>query len=809
MAEFNQKEYQTVILAALLHDIGKLLQRGSFGSLDTKGQHPQVSSDFVSAFRDFFSQFVDFDLLQSLVQRHHEDPRFFKDNLLCQNAPEGFKAMSYLVSKADNYSSSERGKKSEDYQDYKETPMVSVFSRIKLDKEPPKLYRYHPNILKPENTFPEEFDLYRGNELNNHLQNFGEDFRKIEKDAKKSNLHEFDAIFSNILTILAKYAWCIPSNTQEEMPDVSLFDHLKTTCAIAACLYKYHSPTFKEGEIKEDKTDKFLLLVGDLSGIQNYIFNITHIGAGGVAKRLRARSFQLNIISEIISHKILHAFNLPLANILMVSGGKFYILLPNIKDSNEKIMALKKEVDYWFYKNLNAEINVNIATMSLSGVDFGNYSNVMKKINQLLQRTKNRPFESILINNSLWEDSATSLNIDFEREEKICKACNKFPGQQEEDGKFICKRCTDDKEIGKKLPKIKYIAFYKKDLGEFKNYLGYSFDLLNDIKQTKLDAYLVMNIKEPVLDCRFPIMYRFMANYVSNFISEDDCDACKEFGNCSEKDHAIVGQPKYFECIANESRGRKMLGYLKADVDNLGAVFTFGLQENNSISRISTLSRMLDVFFSGYMQKLIEDNYPELYTVYSGGDDVLVIGPWDSIIIFAEELNKEFKRFTCNNENLTISAGVAFVKHNYPVFRAVEMADNALDLSKDMGKDRLTLFGQVIEWDEATDIIRESEKLAKWIEQKQVSSGFARNLLIYSWMNNEFNSTRKTEYLRFLPLMTYDIARNLPSIENKDPGKRDIRAWAEDLKNLGSPRLKNLGIIANYALTVNRGGKDE
>lgn len=616
-------------------------------------------------------------------------------------------------------------------------------------------------------------------------------------------------MFSNILTILTKYAWCIPSNTQEEIPDVSLFDHLKTSCAIAACLYQYHYPDFKEGEIKEDKTDKFLLLVGDLSGIQNYIFNITHIGAGGVAKRLRARSFQLNIISEIISHKILHAFNLPLANILMVSGGKFYILLPKIKNSYEKIMSLKKNVNFWFYKNLNAEINVNMATMSLSGSNFGNYSEVMKKINQLLQRTKNRSFESVLINDGLWEENLSALDINFEREEKLCKACNKFPGQQREDDKFICKRCDDDREIGQELPKSKYIVFYKNNMGKFKDYHGYSFDLLNDIKQIRPDTYLVMNIEEPVLDCRFPVMHRFIANYVSTFISEDDCDACKEVGNCSEKDHAIVGQPKYFECIANESKGRKMLGYLKADVDNLGAVFAFGLQENNSISRISTLSRMLDIFFSGYMQKLIEDNYPELYTVYSGGDDVLVIGPWDSIIYFAKELNEEFKRFTCNNKNLTLSAGIAFVKHNYPVFRAVEMADNALDLSKDMGKNRLTLFGQVIEWDEAPDIIRESEKLAKWIEQKQLSSGFARNLLIYSWMNNEFNSTRKTEYLRFLPLMTYDIARNLPSVENKDFGKRDIRAWAEELKNLGSPKLKNLGIIANYALTANREGKDE
>jgi CRISPR-associated protein Csm1 len=115
------------------------------------------------------------------------------------------------------------------------------------------------------------------------------------------------------------------------------------------------------------------------------------------------------------------------------------------------------------------------------------------------------------------------------------------------------------------------------------------------------------------------------------------------------------------------------------------------------------------------------------------------------------------------------------------------------------------VFGQSVKWDEVTEVIKESEKLSKWVEFKDVSSGFARNLLLYSQMHTEFNRTNKTEYLRFLPLMTYDIARNLPSIDSIDPEKREIRAWAESLKDLKSPILKNLGIIANYALNANRG----
>ncbi len=477
MTEFNQREYQTVILGALLHDVGKMLQRGSFGSLDTKGKHPQVSSHFVSAFKEFFSRFVDVDLLQTLVQRHHEDPRLGED-LICQNAPEEYRALSYLVSRADNYSSSERGEKAEDYQDFKSVPLVSIFSRIELDKALPEKLRYRAKPLNPEETFPEKFDEYESDELNNHLQDFGEKFSMLAKEAEHASQVDFDIMFVNILTILMRYSWCIPSNTQEEIPDVSLFDHLKTTCAIAACLYQYHFPDLKESEIKNDKTDKFILLVGDLSGIQKYIFNITHIGAGGVAKRLRARSFQINLLSEIVSHKILHVFNMPLANILMSPGGKFYILLPNVGKVNDRIKAIKKDIDTWFYNKFNAEINLNIETACLSGDDFDNYEDVLRKLNQSLQSIKKKPFNELLMGNGLWNEDMAALNIDFGDEEKLCKACNKFPGEfTVEHESYICDRCSDDAKIGRLFPTAKYINFYKDNKGIFEGPLGYSFDL--------------------------------------------------------------------------------------------------------------------------------------------------------------------------------------------------------------------------------------------------------------------------------------------------------------------------------------------
>ena len=44
MTAFNQREYQTVILGVLLHDIGKFLNRGE----SVKRKHPLFSADYVS-----------------------------------------------------------------------------------------------------------------------------------------------------------------------------------------------------------------------------------------------------------------------------------------------------------------------------------------------------------------------------------------------------------------------------------------------------------------------------------------------------------------------------------------------------------------------------------------------------------------------------------------------------------------------------------------------------------------------------------------------------------------------------------------
>ena len=86
-----------------------------------------------------------------------------------------------------------------------------------------------------------------------------------------------------------------------------------------------------------------------------------------------------------------------------------------------------------------------------------------------------------------------------------------------------------------------------------------------------------------------------------------------------------------FDQLADASDGVKWLGVLRMDVDNLGGVFRDGLGESATISRMSTLSESLRLFFEGYLPQRCRDynasRTPEiLELIYAGGDDLFLVG---------------------------------------------------------------------------------------------------------------------------------------------------------------------------------------
>ena len=169
----------------------------------------------------------------------------------------------------------------------------------------------------------------------------------------------------------------------------------------------------------------------------------------------------------------------------------------------------------------------------------------------------------------------------------------------------------------------------------------------------------------------------------------------------------------------------------------------------------------------------IEKDFSKIYTVYSGGDDLLLVGPWETIIYFADELYKKFREFTCNNEDITLSAGIAIVKPKLPVSKWAYIVNELIERSKNAGRDRLTIFDTTIKWEELGDLIDFMNTLHENMEGNKLNSedigdkksvitmGFLYRLLRYNRLYRSVIEHGDVKNLVYHSQMAYDIRRNI------------------------------------------------
>jgi CRISPR-associated protein Csm1 len=710
--------------------------------------------------------------------------------------------LTYLVSTADHLSSSERGEHSGSYQDYHTTPLASVFQRLYTTDPVDALQNIHPvSLTDPERLdyqhFPDTFRGYAPGELEKLLTEFGSRWRAA-CDANLSG--SFDTLLALLLDTFHCYTWCIVADTQEDFPDVSLFDHLKTTAAIAACLYQYavRHGQLNEQQVRESKAEeRFCLVVGDLSGIQDYIFRITSGGdpeGKGTARRLRARSLFIQMLTDVLAHRILHRFELPLTNVLMLSGGRFYLLLPNLPETVQMLEEEKAEADRWLHHHLNGEVAANLSWVTFGDTGFSQnadtgWGGVLRRDNEGLAVAKARRLERVLIHSQAagggWNEEALLLS-GFSGA-NACASCNSRPQAGGRDDQF-CYWCRADWEWGRLVPEAQWVAFYDRpDVPGAREVLGYSVLMGTGRSHPAPESYLTLFLNHPpVVDAGAPSSLRFLANHVP---SNQEGDTLP------------------FAEIAKESKGRHLLAFVKADVDNLGHAFAFGLKGLASPSRVATMSRQLDLFFTGWVEHTLrQEKFASCYTVFSGGDDLFLVGPWNVMLELVSQLREDFARWVAGK--LTFSAGALIGSHHYPISRAAHEAEEELGKAKREGRDRLSLLGHVLTWEDWGHIRRRWRELEGWVEKGKVATAFLYSLLEYGRMWQQYRQGNVLG-LRFQPMLAYNIARNLDR-----RGTPELYNWAEALTGIrpftAEQRLElnNLELLAQLVILGKEGGRE-
>ena len=122
---------------------------------------------------------------------------------------------------------------------------------------------------------------------------------------------------------------------------------------------------------------------------------------------------------------------------------------------------------------------------------------------------------------------------------------------------------------------------------------------------------------------------------------------------------ADYSSSKSFEELAKSADGIERIAVLRADVDNLGQAIVAGFNEKYAtLSRTATLSRQLSLFFKLYINRIL--NNPQFNIsgcvcgegrhaaiVYSGGDDLFIVGAWNEVIELAIDIRRCLQKYSC------------------------------------------------------------------------------------------------------------------------------------------------------------------
>lgn len=168
------------------------------------------------------------------------------------------------------------------------------------------------------------------------------------------------------------------------------------------------------------------------------------------------------------------------------------------------------------------------------------------------------------------------------------------------------------------------------------------------------------------------------------------------------------------------------VGYLRMDVDKLGQIFAKGLNEKQTLPRLSGLSRQMSYFLKVYLNSLAKDRktnfllpringikvlentqfldiknqHKNLLFIYAGGDDLFISGTWNEVVDFAFDVYQCFCAYTGNHPDITLSGGISIADIKFPLYQASAESGQAEDAAKANGRDSLGLFGEKFKWSE-------------------------------------------------------------------------------------------------------------
>lgn len=694
------KEKEILIKGALLHDIGKVCYRTG-----KRINHSKLGGDFLE---QYLKQNEEAERLLNCVRYHHKD--------YLQKANLDKNDLAYIVYEADNIASGmdRRENEGEEKGFDPKLNLDSIFSVFYSDKKIQVANKYpliYKDINKAFNYPRKDISLATNSNYEALLNKIKSHF--ITKDINQISINQ-------LLQIIEEGFSYVPSSTNRaEVCDISLYVHSKITSAVASCMKLY----FDEQQIQDYKKYCFnsgskifrnekiyLLISGDISGIQDFIYTIPSKGA---LKTLRGRSLYIDLLLEEFIDEYLEQIGLSRANVLYSGGGHFYILAPNIENTKKAIDKLQAKMNRWLMENIGINLYLAIGMVECSANNLmkseaqGNlFATVNKKLkdDKTIRYSKDEDFLEYIFNVEKEKDTA----------KKECNICHNLVDKlwkYNSDEEIACEFCLNLYKLGQDIltqDLVFVISEEKIDggikiFGKDKDLYMYAVNIENiDMFKGKiLRIYSKNNLLESDLAIRL---------YLADYSAKNENDEVMTFDDLAKSS-------------CKTDKGIKRLGVLRLDIDDLGIAFSSGFVsdkdkiEDNlryaTLSRYADLSKDISMFFKVAINKICAGDLTgcvdfeekafnifgiakapkrKVNIIYAGGDDLFLVGAWDEVLEVAIDINRAFKQFT--NGKLTLSAGMAMFSPTYPISKMAEIAGLLAQMSKNKkDKNSIALFG--------------------------------------------------------------------------------------------------------------------
>jgi CRISPR-associated protein Csm1 len=571
------------------------------------------------------------------------------------------------------------------------------------------------------------------------------------------------------------YTHAIPAATAFNVkPEVSLYDHSRATAALAVALWRWHAANCRTGpdaaaalrERSDYSEPKLLLIQGDFFGIQSFVF-----AAGGetrkqAAKLLRGRSFQVSLFTEIAALRILDELALPPTSQVLNAAGKFLIVAPNTEHVRETLEALRSEFDRWFLENTFGLAGIGLTWLPACCKDFlrsaqggaSPYAELARRLRESLDEAKHRRF-------ALCAGGARVFQHEFPH--GVCEYNGWLPADEPRQGDkpASCMLSRDQITIGEALLRFDRVLVLRSDAtatlrsGSSIERLelplfGYTVAFTQDAEASGAFGQLAASGElrrcwdfaaadeadaegESTLWSGYA--RRFISGYVPRIRADDLGPLRGRYADLDDGEIAAEGGLKPLDMLACEDRqldvqantwvGVKALGVLKGDIDDLGELFRVGLG-SPTFAKTAALSRQVNGFFAIYLPWLLAREYHSVYTVFAGGDDFFLIGPWRTVQRLAERMRREFADYVAGNPEIHFSAGIATQKPGAPIGALAELAEEALAQSKRRdGKDAITCFGETVSWADWPRLDVALARLEELHREEALTAGYVYGLL--------------------------------------------------------------------------------